>query len=77
MAERYGHIGVVISADTSELSAGLKEANKRVRSLKGARRSGIKRVWKIFIRALFGVHSPSLRRRVKISDIWKEPNYER
>lgn len=37
----------------------------------------MKRIFKILWRALLGVHSPSLRRRVKVSDIWKEPNYER
>ena len=37
----------------------------------------MKRAIKILWRALLGVHSPSLRRRVKISDIWNTPNYER
>ncbi|MEQ2441580.1 nicotinamide mononucleotide transporter [Solibaculum intestinale] len=37
----------------------------------------IRRAFKIAIRAAAGVHSPSLGRVVKISDIWKQPNYER
>jgi len=36
----------------------------------------IKRAFKISFRALTGVHSPSLLRCVRISDIWKTPNYE-
>ena len=39
--------------------------------------NGVRRALIIFIRALTGVHSPSLRRRVRISDIWKSPGYER
>lgn len=35
----------------------------------------MKRTLKILLRALLGIHSPSLRRRVKISDIWKTPYY--
>lgn len=34
-----------------------------------------KRALVIFTRATLGIHSPSLKRRVKISDIWKTPNY--
>lgn len=37
----------------------------------------MKRALIIIVRALTGVHSPSLRRRVRISDIWKSPGYER
>lgn len=36
---------------------------------------GAKRVLIIFLRAVTGVHSPSMGRRVRISDIWKSPDY--
>lgn len=36
----------------------------------------MKRALIIFLRAVMGVHSPSLRRRVRISDIWRTPGYE-
>ena len=36
----------------------------------------MKRAIVIFIRAIFGVHSPSLGRRIRVSDIWKAPYYE-
>ena len=36
----------------------------------------MKRIIIIFIRAITGTHSPSLGRRVRISDIWKTRNYE-
>lgn len=35
----------------------------------------MKRALRIFILAVFGVHSPSLMRQVRISDIWKTPQY--
>lgn len=35
----------------------------------------VRRFFLILFRALVGVHSPSLKRKVKISDIWKTPNY--
>ena len=34
------------------------------------------RAYTIFTRAILGVTSPSLGRKVRISDIWKTPNYE-
>lgn len=37
----------------------------------------MRRALLIFVRALFGVPSPSLGRIVRFSDIWREPNYER
>lgn len=36
----------------------------------------VRRFFLILFRALVGVHSPSLKRKVKISDIWKNPHYE-
>lgn len=35
----------------------------------------IKRALIIFTKAMLGIPSPSLERKVKISDIWKTPNY--
>lgn len=35
----------------------------------------MKRALRIFVLAIMGVHSPSLRRKVKISDIWKMKEY--
>lgn len=37
----------------------------------------MRRAMLILFRVAIGAHSPSLGRRVRISDIWKEPNYER
>ena len=37
----------------------------------------MKRALIILFRAFVGVYSPSMLRRVKISDIWKTPEYER
>ena len=37
----------------------------------------MKRALIIIFRALMGVYSPSLGRRVRISDIWETPAYER
>lgn len=34
-----------------------------------------KRAVSIIIKAIMGIHSPSLHRRVRISDIWKTPGY--
>lgn len=34
-----------------------------------------KRALIIFTKAKLGIYSPSLKRRIKISDIWKTPNY--
>ena len=38
---------------------------------------GLRRAFLIIARALAGVHSPSLGRRVRISDIWKSRGHER
>lgn len=35
----------------------------------------IKRSARIVFKAIFGVHSPTLKRRVRISDIWDTPYY--
>ena len=35
----------------------------------------MKRAVRIFFKAIMGVHSPSLRRKIKISDIWKTKEY--
>lgn len=35
----------------------------------------MRRALNIFMLAVLGVHSPSLMRRVRISDIWKTPHY--
>lgn len=35
----------------------------------------VRRAWIIFLRAVCGMRSPSLRRRVRIRDIWKTPWY--
>ena len=37
----------------------------------------LKRAAKIILRSVMGVYSPSLCRKVKISDIWETPGYER
>ena len=36
----------------------------------------VRRALIILLRAAMGVHSPSLGRRVRISDIWRSPGYE-
>lgn len=35
----------------------------------------LKRALRIIAQAVLGVHSPSLRRRIRISDIWRHPNW--
>lgn len=35
----------------------------------------MKRALLIIFKSVMGIASPSLRRRVRISDIWKTPNY--
>lgn len=35
----------------------------------------MRRAIKILFLAIHGVWSPSMRRRVKVSDIWKSPGY--
>lgn len=35
----------------------------------------MRRAIKIIFQAICGVQSPSMRRRVKVSDIWKSPGY--
>lgn len=37
---------------------------------------GFKRALRVIACAALGVHSPSLRRRVRISDIWRSPEWE-
>ena len=37
----------------------------------------MRRALLIFFRALLGYPSPSMGRRVRISDIWQSPEYER
>lgn len=36
----------------------------------------LKRALRIIARAALGVYSPTLRRRVRISDIWRSPEWE-
>lgn len=35
----------------------------------------LKRALRIILQAALGVHSPSLRRRIRVSDIWRHPNW--
>lgn len=35
----------------------------------------LKRALRIIACAALGVHSPTLRRRIRVSDIWKHPNW--
>ena len=35
----------------------------------------VKRAVNIFLRGILGLYSPSLERRIRVSDIWKTKNY--
>ena len=35
----------------------------------------LKRALRIIVCAVLGTHSPTLRRRIRVSDIWKHPNW--
>lgn len=49
---------------------------KRLCKVNGPDNGPVRRALIILLRAAMGVHSPSLGRRVRISDIWRSPGYE-